>query len=90
MRNFQLYVRMMSDEINTILKELLISDKIKIGFYQESKEWEIINTWEFQERIFIEVKYSEHNKAYTSTQAFDKSRVDAILRDNKLNKLLNS
>ena len=52
------------------------------------KEWEIINTWEYQERYFIEVKYSENNKAYTSTQSLDKSRVDAILRDKKLNTLL--
>jgi len=35
------------------------------------------------------ITYSENNKDYTSVQTFDKSRVDSILRDNKLNKLLN-
>jgi hypothetical protein len=80
---------MISDEIIDIIKQLLISDKIKIGFYQEAEEWEITRVWKFGRFYGVEITYSENNKDYTSVQTFDKSRVVAILRDNKLNKLLN-
>jgi hypothetical protein len=80
---------MISDEIIDIIKQLLISDKIKIGFYQEAEEWEITRVWKSGRFYGVEITYSENNKDYTSVQTFNKSRVDAILRDNKLNKLLN-
>jgi len=80
---------MISDEVIDIIKQLLISDKIKIGFYQESEEWEITRVWKSGRFYGVEITYSENNKDYTSVQTFDKSRVDSILRDNKLNKLLN-
>lgn len=80
---------MISDEIIDIIKQLLISDKIKIGFYQEAEEYEITRVWKSGRFYGVEITYSENNKDYTSVQTFDKSRVVSILRDNKLNKLLN-
>ena len=74
-------------EVKDIIKELLISDKIKIGFYQEAVEWEIHRIWVTGKFYGVEVFYFENNKKYSLTQLFDKYRIEAILRDYKLKEL---
>jgi hypothetical protein len=75
--------------IEDVIKDIIKSDKLKIGFYEESTEWYIERVWSFGSSYFAEIKYNENGGIYTSTQAFDKSRIDSIIRDNKINNLLN-
>jgi len=78
----------MSDKLKDIIKELLISDKIIIGFYQDIvDEWEINRIWDTGKFYGVEVFYFENNKKYSLTQFFDKYRIEAILRDYKLKEL---
>lgn len=74
--------------IEDIIRYIIKSDKIKIGFYEESTEWHIDRVWSVGISYFAEIKYNENGSLYTSVQAFNKGRIDSIIRDYKINNLL--
>lgn len=74
--------------IEDIIKDIIKSDNIKIGFYEESTEWYIDRVWSVGKSYYVEIKYNENGSPYTYTQSFDKGRIDSIIRDYKINNLL--
>jgi hypothetical protein len=77
------------DDIKDIITDLLIIDDVKIGFYKKADNWNIHRIWENKNFYGIEIRYTESGEYYTTTQLFNKIRVNSILRDRKINKILN-
>ena len=85
------------EEIKEIITYLIILDDVKIGFHKKANHWIIHNIWETYVRgencvdvtvYGVEIRYSENGNYYTATTFFEKNRVDSVLRDRKLSKIL--